>query len=279
MKLLCMLLLFMSLLTQAQTTRVLIVGDSWAKLQLDNGSHVTVFSNNGYADIFVNGTNTARDESEASEWAMPSDLGIISDALIANPDIDTVQLTIGGYDFLNNWSINMSAMDEMDLQQQVSTDISTVVNFILLQDPNIEIILSFYDYPNYVDTIEGLSGFDCNNYLTDMGLPTTTQLNTAIVEFENIYAQIAANNPRVHHVSHFGLMQSFYGFPPGTLPGEILPPGDLGLPSPVPSMLEIFPEVFDCNRLNSTGYELLVQNLFDGYYQFRFDTIFKSSFE
>jgi len=35
----------------------------------------------------------------------------------------------------------------------------------------------------------------------------------------------------------------------------------------------------DCFHLGPQGYEYLVQNIFDGYYKQRFDTIFKSGFE
>lgn len=273
MKKLFILLLSFNFIAQAQTTRVLIVGDSWAQQQFDDNIHSIVFSNNGYANINVEGNTTARSGSEASEWATPKELQIIADALSSNPDIDTVQLTVGGNDFLNNWSINMSSQQEMALQQQIQTDLTTIVDFILAQDANIEIVLSFYDYPNFVDTISGLSGFICNNILTDLGTPSTSQLNTAATQFEAIYAQVATNNSRVSHVSHFGLMQNFYdGIPL---------PGDTSQPSPVIAMREIFPDpvVYDCFHLSPTSYEVLVENLFDGYYQSRFDTVFKSGFE
>ncbi|MFK8011189.1 MAG: hypothetical protein AB8B80_04050 [Marinicellaceae bacterium] len=273
MKKLFVILMLMACFKQLQS-QVLIVGDSWAQQQYDDGVHVAVFSNNGFADINVVGDSTARSGSEASEWATPVELQKIADALSVNPEIDTVQLTVGGNDFLNNWSANMSVQQELNLQQQILADLTTIVDFILAQKSDIEIILSFYDYPNFVDTVSGLSGFDCNLLLTQqLGSPTTSMLNTAAVEFESIYAQIATNNPRVFHVSHFGLMQNFYD--------NVPLPGNISSPSPVIAMREIFPDpvVYDCFHLSPTSYEVLVSNLFDGYYQERFDTVFKSGFD
>jgi len=272
MKKIIILLLLCGLKSHAQTSRVLIVGDSWAEQQFEDGSHVAVFSNNGYFDINVVGSSTTQSGSEASGWAAPSELKKIGDALAAHPDIDTVQLTIGGNDFLNNWSINMSSKQEMALQQQIQSDITTIVEFILAQDTKIEIVLSFYDYPNFVDTLGGLSGLVCAPLLKDLGTPSSALLNNAITQYENIYAQIATEHSRVYHVTHLGLMQYFYS--------NIPRPGDLSLPSPVAALRTHPPfESLDCFHLNPVSYEVLVQNLFDNYYLVRFDTVFKSGFE
>ena len=174
----------------------------------------------------------------------------------------------------------MSSEQEMALQQQIQTDIISIVDFILALDSNIEIILSFYDYPNFVDTINGVTGIVCNNLLTDLGKPSTALLNNTARDFESIYAQITANNPRVYHVSHFGLMQNYYGFPPGIQPGDIaFPVGDASLQSPLAAMREIFFGVYDCFHLSPSSYEVLVENLFQSYFHTRFDTLFKTGFE
>ena len=75
-------------------------------------------------------------------------------------------------------------------------------------------------------------------------------------------------------------MQSFFGFPDdGILPGDILPPGDLNKPSPVEAMRDFF-VTRDCFHLSPLGYEFLVQNSFDGYFENRFSqSIFSNGFE
>lgn len=279
---LIILLLLTSTHIFAQTQRVLLIGDSWAQLQIDNDTHLQIFSDNGFTDIIIDPASdtTSDNGKEAADWAAPDQLQIIANVISANPAIDTVQITIGGNDFLNAWDVNMTMMEQQALQQQILGDLTTVVDFVLAQDSGIEVILSFYDYPNFVDTISGVTGIVCNNLLEDMQVPTVTELNTAASEFELIYTQIANNNPRVFHVSHFGLMQSFFGFPDeGILPGDILPPGDITRTSPLEAMRDFGFGIRDCFHLSPEGYEFLVQNTFDGYFHTRFDTVFKTGFE
>lgn len=264
----------------AQTRKVLLVGDSWAAQQWEDGVHNAVFDLNGYPDLEAFGDVVAISGSTAADWVVPTELQKITDALNANPEINTVQLTLGGNDFLNQWNTGMTPMQVTDLQNQIIADLQIVIDHILDLDISLEIILSFYDYPNFVDTTSGATGIFCFNLHNDLGFPDPTAMNTAGVAFEEAFAAIAASQPRVQHVSHFGLMQNTYGFPGQNIqPGDILPPGDISLPSPVESMRVTAGIFVDCFHLGEDGYGVLVQNLFDRYYQYRFDTVFKSLFE
>lgn len=277
----CIALLFSAFYCCAQN-RVLIVGDSWAQLQIDNNTHAQIFNDNGFANIGIDPASdqTADDGTEASDWAASNQLQIIGDAIAANNDIDTVQVTLGGNDFLNSWNNDMTMAEQEALQQQIINDLTTIIDFILAQDDKIEVIMSFYDYPNFVDTLGGISGIVCNNLYMNMASPSVAELNTANVVFEQAFSSVADNNPKVFYVSHLGLMQSFFGFPDeGILPGDILPPGVIDRPSPIESMRDFGLGIRDCFHLSPEGYEFLVQNLFDGYYRERFDTVFKSGFE
>jgi len=252
----CSLLLLLSLNASAQ--RVLIVGDSWADQQWIDRSHNMVFEANGHPDITAEGGTTVTSGSTAAEWIAPTELQRIADALSNNPSIDIVQLTIGGNDFLDAWQASYTPMQDMALQQQIVADIQTIVDFILAQDPNLEIILSFYDYPNFVDTISGFTGLICNNLYTDLGQPTAFELNTAAQAYEQVYTQIAQSQSRVYHVSHFGSMQNTHGFPgDGIQPGDILPPGDLNLHSTVDYMRVTF-GVVDWFHLRAEGYDRIL---------------------
>ncbi len=182
-----------------------------------------------------------------------------------------ISLTIG--------PLNLTTAQVQTLQLQILTDMTTIVDYVLAQRPKIQILLSFYDYPNCVDTIGGLFGMQCNDLLNDMGTPSVTELNTAAVAFENIYAQIATTNPKVFHVSHTGLMQAFFGFPSqGIPPGQIMPPGDLTKPSPVEAMRD-FGVTRDCFHFSPDGYNFLIQNTFDGYYFDRYNALYINGFE
>ena len=264
----------------AQDKRVLLVGDSWAQFQFIDGSHERVFAANGFSNIEVLGLLTTELGSQASDWVQPDQLQIIITELLANDSIDTVQITLGGNDFLGNWTSGMPEVLMMALQQQISNDLTALIEAILLVNTDIEIILSFYDYPNFVDTIGGFTGELCRDKWEGLGEPSAFELNSISTSFEMVYQQLAVDNPRVFQVDHLGLMQAFYGFPnDGIAPGQLLPPGDLNRPSPVESMRDTLGiGIPDCFHLSPQSHEYLVQNLFDGYFQQRFDTIFKSSF-
>ena len=265
----------------AQDKRVLIVGDSWAQFQFADGSHEDVFAANGFANIEVIGALTTESGSRASDWAQPDQLQIIVAELVANSTIDTVQLTLGGNDFLGNWTATTTEIEVSILQQQIINDLSTIIDTILLVDSDIEVVLSFYDYPNFVDTIGGFTGQLCLEKWEGLGEPTAFEINSTSTSFENAYEQLANNNPRVFHVDHLGLMQAYYGFPDdGIPPGTLLPPGDLTRPSPEPSMRDTLGVgISDCFHLSPQSHEYMIQNLFDEYFYQRFDTIFKSSFD
>jgi hypothetical protein len=275
------LLLSVSFLSYSQDKRVLLVGDSWAQFQFADGSHEDVFAANGYPNIDVIGLLTTESGSRASDWAQPDKLQIIVAELEANPTIDTVQVTLAGNDFLGNWTAGMTEMQILALQQQISNDLNTIIDTILLVDSDIEVILSFYDYTNFVDTIDGFTGVFCKDKWESLGQPTAFEINSASTTFEDFYLQLANNHPRVFHVSHLGLMQAYYGFPNESIsPGDLLPPGDLTRPSPEESMRDTLGiGVSDCFHLSPQSHEYLIQNLFDGYFHQRFDTVFKTSFD
>ena len=274
------LLLLWALACGAQTTRVLIVGDSWASQQWDDGVHDAVFAVNGYPQFISFGDDVAISGSTAAEWVVPSELQKITDALNANPDIDTVQLTLGGNDFLDQWNTAMTPTQVQDIQDQIIADLQLIVDHILAHDIGIEVVLSFYDYPNFVDTLTGPFHEFCEDLHNSLGAPTALEINTMGASFEQAFASVATNNPRVAHVSHFGLMQNLYGFPGQNIdPGTIQPPGDISLPSPVEAMRLNLGFIVDCFHLTPEGYDVLVQNTYEQYFQYRFDTILKSSFE
>lgn len=282
-------LLLFSVEGLSQNAKVLIVGDSWAQQQYSDDVHDAVFDVNGYPDIQVlrNGDSdlVAIDGTTAADWVVPSELQKITDALINNPSVDTVQLTIGGNDFLDNWNSSMTLIEVDVLKAQIVADIQTIVDAILSVNINIEIIMSFYDYPNFEETLGGLVGLVCSPLYEGMGMPTTDELNAKALEFTNAFVEIAAQNPKVFYVPHWGRMQNAYGFAdddPVILPGDISLPGLLARTSPLEAMREHslpFGVERDCFHLTAEGYDVLVQALYENYFHARFDTIFKSLFE
>jgi lysophospholipase L1-like esterase len=256
---------------------LLLVGDSWAEQQWDDQAHSLVFDAVGQTGVAVYGAATAESGTTAADWVQPGRLQRLVDELALRDDVDVVQLTLGGNDFLDAWSTALTPAEEAALVASVRADLATLLETILGQRPDVEVLLSFYDYPNFVDTLGGVVGlFFCAPLWSDLGQPDPFQLNTASTEFEQVVAALAATHPRVFHVSHLGLMQSQFGFPSdGIPPGQLSPPGDLALPSPVEA-LRLGGD--DCFHLNAEGYDGLVLNQYDGYFEDRFEVIFRSQF-
>lgn len=263
--------------TYALPGGVLLVGDSWAEQQWDDQSHALVFDTLGFGQVPVFGAATVESGSTAAAWATPAKLQQISDALGAEPDIDIVQLTVGGNDFLDGWRADMDPVAEAALRAQIRADLDTITSHILDVRPDIEILLSFYDYPNFVDTLGGPIGLlFCTPLWNDMAQPGPLELNSAAARVERSNAELARAHPRIFLVSHFGQMQSAFGFPDdGIPPGQIQPPGDPSLPSPTAALRS---DGADCFHLRAAGYDVLVTNQFEGYFATRFDVIFRSSF-
>ena len=260
---------------QAAPGGLLLVGDSWADQQFGDQSHSMVFAALGFGQVQVFGADTVESGSTAAEWATPGRLAIIGQAL-SDPAVEIVQLSVGGNDFLDAWNADLDPAAQAALFAAIRADVETIVEFILDARPEVEVLLSFYDYPNFVDTLGGITGaLFCAPLWNSMAQPTSLELNAAAVALEQSILSLT-DHPRVFHVSHFGQMQSLFGFPDmGIAPGDLQPPGDPALPSP-PAALRF--SGADCFHLSAEGYDQLVINQFEGYFETRFDVIFRSEF-
>ncbi|WP_133566474.1 SGNH/GDSL hydrolase family protein [Marinicella litoralis] len=277
-------LLLWSVVAFGQTAKVLIVGDSWAQQQYSDGIHDAVFDVNGYPDISIldnaDAAAVAIDGTTAEDWVDPVELQKITDALVNNPSVDTVQLTLGGNDFLNNWHTDMTLMETDALKAGIVADLQVIVDAILAVDSQIEIIMSFYDYPNFEETTSGFFGETCATLHNGMLNPTPSEINNMALEFTDAFVEISNQNIKVFHVPHWGRMQNAYGSSDGSFgPGDIPLPGYTELTSPLVAMRTHFGFVKDCFHLEPAGYDILVQALFEDYFLYRFDTVYKSHFE
>jgi len=211
---------------------------------------------------------------------MSTNLDRIDQALAAYPHLDTVQLTVGGNDFLDTWNTGFTQAQFDQLVGFITSDVEIVTDYILSRRPEIEILISLYDYPNFEDTRNGLIwiGF-CSGLWDDLGNPTPLELNTAAVAVIDAVEGLANADPRITHVRHLGQAQNFFGLP-GQPPGTLPPPGDITQPSPAQAMRERFPfGGLDCFHFNGDAYDLLIGNLVDGYIDDRFEPGLALSFD
>jgi hypothetical protein len=258
-----------------------LVGDSWAYFVWENRSLGNTFSAHGHPEILEEGTTTTIPGTTAADWTDPVELQKITDALAANPEIEIVQLTLGGNDFLegapDGWYVGI--LDPTALAERIGKDIERVLDHISKLNPDLEILVSLYDYLNYEDYDSVFGALYCDEQFQAMGAPETPVLNDAVVVFSSYLEQTLFGRPRVEVRSHWGLMQYLFGFPdaiPPIPPGSLLPPGDPGLPSPIESMLG----AGDCIHLSATGYMGVTESLWWTYYRDHFERLlFRDGFE
>ena len=125
-----------------QAADILVIGDSWGvaagpalqKVLIDNGSAATVAS-------IAEGGETA-ENINTPQW-----LAKITTALEENPDASLVHLSVGGNDFLGQWNAFISKEQEDQLIADVIEDITSIVDHIFGQRPEIRIFWSSYDFP------------------------------------------------------------------------------------------------------------------------------------
>ncbi len=263
----CLLLCFACSNVSAQVpVRLLIVGDSWAEEQWLDGSHARVFGSSGLNLVVPNGALTTTSGSTAADWVQPANLQRLENALSQFPHIDTLQITLGGNDFLDTWNVNFTPEQFQTLINAILFDLGVITDYVFQRRPDIDIVFSLYDYPNFEDTRNGLIWtFACSPLWNSLGQPTPLQVNTAATEVIAAVDAFAAADPRLHHVAQLGQAQNALGLP-GNPPGTLPPPGDLSRPSPASAMRERF--LFgglDCFHFNANAYDLLIANLVQGY--------------
>jgi hypothetical protein len=206
---------FLLLAAPLQAARILVIGDSWGvaagpalqQVLDDNGNDDAI------ASIAVGGETAANINTPA--W-----LQQITDALAANPDADFVHLSLGGNDFLGNWSADLSQADEDQLVASILADITAIVDHILEQRPEIRIFWSSYDFPRP---------------LTILGEPIA--VNQASIRFsEQSRALADAKGDALTYGDFNGMTQVVYGFDGVQVtpydPAVPIAPGDPSLPDP-----------------------------------------------
>jgi len=237
------------LLTAApvNAARILVIGDSWGvaagpalqQVLLDNGSAYSV------ASIAVGGETA--ENINTPEW-----LQKISTALAENPDAKFVHLSLGGNDFLGNWTSFTSQADEDQLIADILADIGAIVDHILGQRPDIRIYWSSYDFPRPLI----------------IGKPV--DVNNASMRFSAKAQTLADSRGDALSYGNFnGLTQVVYGFDGVQTtpydPAFAIPPGDPSLPDPqYPGPAVAYA---DAIHLTPQAFLVLAENQYEQFYQ------------
>ena len=313
----------------APAPRIIMAGDSWAQYMADDDTHNSALKMYGQGDktsisstfevgILCGGTQPGPNDtyytvsgSEARQWANEAVYNYLQnliDAINANPTIDAVLLSIGGNDILagrseGGWYLDMDldvAGSEQALFDQITADMLYIINQVWARArPNIDFIISSYDYPNFNVTGSFLGQDYCGFYACgkreDLSrdedgdgvisgsehLILDGELNTMMTLVEQIRKDIADNNPKIFYDNGQGLMHYYYGFDdPGyptitqgttPYPGGVSPFTSGGDPG-IPTDRDNFRTVAVCGlgsfaadpiHLDAEAYEYKIKNQFD----------------
>jgi hypothetical protein len=276
--------------TNSTSPKVLLAGDSWAQYMWDDATHNAIFDKFGQADKKMiseslgsspgagyTGTAYAISGSEAREWADTANYPYIANvvnAITNNPTVETVVLSIGGNDILAGKS-GGGFYQDMDLDvpgseaalfNTIKNNTLVIIDGILAVHPDVEILLSSYDYPNF-----SISGFFCSFYACpkredlsyDPNNPISdAELNQMMITVENERISWLNLRPQLKYDNAIGLSHYYYGdgnSAPYTLPlPEQSPPYSAnfygGNPS-LPSLRSNFRNGFDPIHLDAEAYE------------------------
>lgn len=242
--------------------RILLVGDSWAQYMWDDGSHNDILDRFGQEDRRTLSHSLGSDPgpgylgpeyavsgSEARQWADIANYPWIANmvaALTANPTIDLVVLSIGGNDVLagkpgGGWYKDMdldAPGSEAAFFNRLETNTFRIVDAALAVRPNIRVMISSYEYPNFN------VGFWCFLYACpkrqdlsrdpNTALITDAELNDLMIRVEQRRIGWVNGNPRLLFDHGVGLMHFFYG-------DGVTGPRLLAYPGQLPPLFAPFP--------------------------------------
>jgi len=237
-------ILAMGASASAQDADVIVFGDSWAnRLSLplaqtiaDQGHPEIVLLNEG-----IEGARADELSSSDPSIGLPS----ITAALLANPDVKIVHLSIGGNDlfdgilFINNQSIVNSLLN------RVVGDTEDIVRHIQSMRPDVEIYHTGYDF------------------LRPILFFSPARVNEVMLDLDSRLRALADTIPGYTYEGYYGFAQVTYGIP------ELgIPPGDPSLPRiDLPSPQSTF---IDEIHYTPAVFEVFADDLYVAYYEERF---------
>lgn len=271
--LLLILSLFLFINANSQTCnspskRILMVGDSWSWIPW---TLYTSIDDNldkyGFTDLDAYSTQDLSVNGKKTKYLLDTAiLAKIETALNDYPEIDIINLSIGGNDFLGNWNNSMSPASTDSLLTAIINRVDTIIMKIWEIDSTIKIHMPMYDFPNFEEVIYNIPFPTQHPFYAswnDMGQPTFLEINTELINIGTKAQNLANKYDHVTYVNSAGLMQNVYGqnSPLGVAPGGTyaagtapVPGGFPNYPSPMNAMRDYALGVKDAFHLSEGGY-------------------------
>jgi len=259
------------------TDKMLLIGDSWAFFSWTGDSYNENFNRFGLSDINCHSTtglavNGAEANSYFSDAARKQEL---IDYVSTHPELEIIHLSLGGNDAMAAWNKNMTPQQEDVIISVIMTDIKTIIDTIWFYNPNVDIHLSGYDYPNFEETIGSWIIPSLHPFYgtwDNMGKPTNGEVNHILAKATQAFQDSVNAWNQVSFVNNLGLMQWTYG---QTTPLSVAPFG-IYQPqtAPVPGGFPDYPSPLDALNfsgndsfhLNDNSFELFIKRHFEEYY-------------
>jgi len=242
---LSLLLVGIASFSHSATLRILIVGDSWAEIVWNDSIWPYVLNYYGLGQWSVQGDKVAiggtTAEHFADDWPNPRDNNnpvrtySLYNAIMNNPTIDMVHLSLGGNDLLWKWKNGMQPQPgpNNDVFDEIETDLATVVDYILSLRPDIKVGLIDYDFINIWEL--ALAGNQSAMLMqANLNNPSPSELNSAFVELGWRKRNIASTRNRVAYIHNFGLQHYRHGHPGFWDAGPVYRPPFASNTSPIP---------------------------------------------
>ena len=261
-------------------TKIVILGDSWAFFSWQGDSYNENLERFGFTDIeaksnaeiSVNGTKASNYFNDNTRKLA------VKNFIDTHPELEFVHLSLGGNDLLGNWNKNMTTSEIDAILSTLMFNLKRSIDTIHSFNPNLKILLSGYDFPNFSETVEILSPswlqeeHPFYDLWHDMGEPTPTEINNMEIKGTNLFIDSTNVWENVFFVNNLGLMQWHYGqdealqvAPFGTYAQYTAPvPGGFSnYPSPLDALNF---DGLDAFHLNDNAYEKFIKRHFDEFY-------------
>lgn len=263
----------MSYISNAQcqensSTKVLLVGDSWAFFMGVDQTLNNVFTKWGHSNHkFYTNLTLAQNGARTTHFQNQEKHDEIAARFAEFPDANIVHLSLGGNDMLGDWKSHFTDQQSDSIMQVVKAQMIDVIETIKAIKPGVKIVFSGYVYPNFQEVIQspGLMSGTSHPFYSNwqkMNYPTNAQINLRLNQFMDTVKAYVDSDPQLEFFPATGLMQYTHGqttalgvAPGGTYPAYSvsLPYGDTLYPSPKNSMRDYL-LTKDCFHLSAGGY-------------------------
>jgi len=265
--------------SQKNKLGIMMLGDSWAFLICLHNSMEKALLDSGLNShlkerIKVYGCmQTVSLGSDTKDWLENDNFNNIYKILKEHPNIKAVYMSLGGNDFMSKWKSKMNPSETHDVFKKIASNIKVIIYKIQQLRPDMEFIISGYDYPNFVNYTH-VRGY--NNLFRRMGSPNPKILNRGLIDFTKVMSELMPSK-HIEFIHHLGLMHYYFGNKTFSLkkkmtahPSNISPAWNRSLyggveayPASQQSMFKI-PFIFsDPFHLGHKGFDLVLKHSMD----------------